>query len=406
MVAALAAGLYGKAPIVKGRSPVAPALLSAVAAFSPLLLAALIQARLAGLPIVFPVLCTLWIAMVMAVTRIVLRLTLAALVKHGYCIDRCIVLAPTDPAARLYAATLDRLCNGRLRTVASLAMPQADAGAFLAWIEACVRRADADQFIIVQAGERGHVARSVTWQMVRLGADVTVIPEFGAPRRFAASPSLSADVPPLDSDPAPLSRFQAGLKRAFDVVVAIILLASTSPIWAMVALTIKLGDGGTVFFRQDRHGRQGRVFRIWKFRTMRAAAAPASTGMQTSRNDVRVTRVGKFLRKASLDELPQLLNVLAGDMSIVGPRPHAVGMLVAGEMPFSLLDEYDVRHDVKPGITGWAQVNGSRGELDSARSLRRRFALDRFYIENWSIGLDAVIVLRTAILPFTDRVAC
>jgi lipopolysaccharide/colanic/teichoic acid biosynthesis glycosyltransferase len=145
------------------------------------------------------------------------------------------------------------------------------------------------------------------------------------------------------------------------------------------------------------------VFDIWKFRTMHHHMADAKAGRQTSRDDRRVTRVGRFLRRTSLDELPQLMNVLRGHMSIVGPRPHALGMTVAGKDMTDLAEGYNARHMMKPGITGWAQVNGCRGEIDSERKLRRRLALDCHYIENWSLRADARIILRTAALIAFDR---
>ena len=124
---------------------------------------------------------------------------------------------------------------------------------------------------------------------------------------------------------------------------------------------------------------------------------------QTSRNDKRVTRIGRFLRRTSLDELPQFVNVLAGDMSIVGPRPHALGMTVAGRAVTDLVPGYAERHRMKPGITGWAQVNGCRGEVDGPRKLRRRVALDCYYIHNWSLLIDLWVMLRTAAILFIDR---
>jgi len=145
------------------------------------------------------------------------------------------------------------------------------------------------------------------------------------------------------------------------------------------------------------------MFRVWKFRTMYHDGAGGGPLLQTRRNDKRVTRVGRLLRRTSLDELPQLFNVIRGEMSIVGPRPHAQTMTTAGQPLHALLQSYSSRHRIKPGITGWAQVNGCRGEVHTEAKLRERVALDCHYIENWSVALDAWIILRTVGLVLFDR---
>jgi lipopolysaccharide/colanic/teichoic acid biosynthesis glycosyltransferase len=157
-----------------------------------------------------------------------------------------------------------------------------------------------------------------------------------------------------------------------------------------------------VLFRQPRAGFNDRVIEVWKFRTMYADARDDRAVHQTKRNDPRVTRVGRILRRTSLDELPQLFNVLAGSMSIVGPRPHALGMTAAGAALHDVIEDYSARHRLKPGITGWAQVNGCRGEVRTHDQLRRRVSLDCYYIENWSLRLDLWIIARTAVKILND----
>jgi Undecaprenyl-phosphate glucose phosphotransferase len=193
---------------------------------------------------------------------------------------------------------------------------------------------------------------------------------------------------------------QSGLiKRIEDVVISTILILLIAPILLLVALAIKLDSKGPVIFKQRRHGFNNDVFEVYKFRSMTVADSARSDVQQATRNDFRVTRVGKFLRRSSLDELPQLFNVLKGNMSIVGPRPHAVqhGIEFA-----SIISEYFARHNVKPGITGWAQVNGLRGETDTVDKMHRRVEFDLHYIENWSLLLDVKIILRTAIAVWFD----
>jgi polysaccharide biosynthesis protein PslA len=142
---------------------------------------------------------------------------------------------------------------------------------------------------------------------------------------------------------------------------------------------------------------------VWKFRTMYHNARDERAVQQTSRYDRRVTRVGRILRRFSLDELPQLINVIQGDMSVVGPRPHALGMTSVGLPMTEVLEEYAARHRLKPGITGWAQVNGCRGEVDSHEKLRRRVALDCYYIDNWSLSFDLWVIVRTMALLLFDE---
>ncbi len=181
------------------------------------------------------------------------------------------------------------------------------------------------------------------------------------------------------------------LKRVEDVVLGAIFLAVSAPAMLACAIAIKATSKGPVLFRQRRYGLGGREFHVWKFRSM-AVAEDGARVTQAKKNDARVTRIGAFMRRTSLDELPQFLNVLRGDMSIVGPRPHAVAH---NEQYKKLIDVYMLRHKVKPGITGWAQVNGWRGETDTLDKMIARVEHDLFYIQHWSVLFDLEIVLRT-----------
>ncbi len=190
----------------------------------------------------------------------------------------------------------------------------------------------------------------------------------------------------------PLSFIEVSLKRVFDVVAAALALVMLSPLLLIVALAIKLDSGGPVFFVQRRYGFNQEPFRIFKFRSMTTMDDHAEL-RQATRGDVRVTRVGRFIRRANIDELPQLLNVLRGDMSLVGPRPHIMSHDHMFERSIALSAR---RHNVKPGITGWAQVNGFRGEIDTDDKLRGRIEHDLHYIDNWTPWLDLRILLMTA----------
>jgi len=192
---------------------------------------------------------------------------------------------------------------------------------------------------------------------------------------------------------APLNSFELLIKRAFDIVFASTALVALMPLLALVAIVIKLDSPGPVIFRQTRHGFNGKPFHILKFRTM-TVLEDGDSIKQAVRSDKRVTRVGLWWRRSSIDELPQLINVLRGEMSIVGPRPHAA----AHDNHFDqVIANYAFRHRMKPGITGYAQVKGLRGETPTVEAMQRRVDLDLWYIDNWSFLLDFAIVLRTVV---------
>jgi Undecaprenyl-phosphate glucose phosphotransferase len=234
---------------------------------------------------------------------------------------------------------------------------------------------------------------------VRLAPDVAA---FSFPdRRFVTVGRL----PMMQLFERPISGWSFVVKTLEDRLLAACLLIALSPLLAAVALAIKLDSRGPVFFRQKRYGFNHNLFECWKFRTMHHHLSDANAEVLTRRDDDRVTRVGRFLRKTSLDELPQLINVLKGDMSLVGPRPHATSAKAAGRLYEEAVDAYAARHRVKPGITGWAQVNGWRGETDTLEKIERRVEYDLFYIEHWSLALDLKILLRTALVVLGDREA-
>lgn len=193
----------------------------------------------------------------------------------------------------------------------------------------------------------------------------------------------------------PMTGWQALLKRVFDILVSSIVLLLLSPVFLIVALAIKLDSPGPVFFRQDRFGFNDELIPVWKFRTMHSNQTDRNAERLATANDPRVTKVGRILRKTSLDELPQLFNVLNGSMSLVGPRPHATRAKAGDRLYQEVIEGYGSRHRVKPGITGWAQVNGWRGETDTDEKIIRRVEHDLYYISHWSIWLDIQILLRT-----------
>jgi len=191
------------------------------------------------------------------------------------------------------------------------------------------------------------------------------------------------------------------LKKMEDIVLGALILLLILPIMLVIALVIKLTSPGPVLFKQRRHGLNGEVIKVYKFRTM-TALDDGDIVVQASKNDPRITSIGKFLRRYSLDELPQFINVLQGTMSIVGPRPHAVAH---NEYYRALINGYMQRHKVKPGITGWAQVNGLRGETDTIDKMQARVEYDTYYINHWSIGFDLKIILLTILTGANDKSA-
>ena len=213
------------------------------------------------------------------------------------------------------------------------------------------------------------------------------------------------DMPLAHLSGARSSGLQLALKRLIDVVFSVAALVVLSPALAGIALAIRLDSPGPVLFKQRRHGYMNEEVLVWKFRSMRADASDAQALRQVTFGDDRVTRVGRFLRRTSLDELPQLWNVIRGEMSLVGPRPHAIGMLANGADASKLVATYAHRHRMKPGLTGWAAVNGSRGPIDSPEAVRRRVSLDLEYVERQSVWLDLSIMLRTLPCVLGDRVA-
>jgi exopolysaccharide biosynthesis polyprenyl glycosylphosphotransferase len=194
----------------------------------------------------------------------------------------------------------------------------------------------------------------------------------------------------------PIKRWNAVLKSAEDALLSRILILLLLPLLGLIALAIKLDSPGPVIFKQRRHAFNNSEFDIYKFRTMRFSEEVVGDGLQqTGRFDRRVTRIGQFLRSTSLDELPQLFNVVKGEMSLVGPRPHAVNMRTEDRLGSEITGKYAQRHRVKPGMTGWSQVNGARGATTTMAQLRRRVVLDLMYIDNWSLWLDLKILVLT-----------
>jgi len=258
-----------------------------------------------------------------------------------------------------------------------------------------IRQDIADEVIIALPWSQAQRVQELTMLLATTPVRIRLAPDLAgfhfADRRIATR----AGVPMLTLFDRPISGWSSVFKWIEDRAIALAALAFVAPLMLVVAAAIKLDSPGPVLFKQRRFGFNDRLIEVWKFRTMAVDDDDGDTLLQATRDDPRVTRVGRFLRKSSIDELPQLLNVLRGDMSIVGPRPHAVATRAAGKLFQDIVDRYAARHRVKPGITGWAQVNGWRGETDTVDKIRKRVEFDLYYIDNWSVWFDFYIILRT-----------
>ncbi len=207
--------------------------------------------------------------------------------------------------------------------------------------------------------------------------------------------SYIGDVPFIDVFDRPITDWGLVAKWAFDKVVAATAIALLAPVFAAIALAVRLESKGPILFRQKRYGFNNELIEVCKFRSMYVDRCDHAASKLVTRDDPRVTKVGRFIRRTSLDELPQLFNVLRGELSLVGPRPHALQAKAADKLYNEVVDGYFARHKVKPGITGWAQINGWRGETDTPEKIRKRVEHDIYYIENWSLFLDLYILIRT-----------
>lgn len=225
-----------------------------------------------------------------------------------------------------------------------------------------------------------------------LVVDVNVIPDLQQYRLLNQSIVDWDGLPIINLSGTPMTGTELRLKAVFDRVLSFLLLLLLSPLFLILAVLVRVSSPGAVLFRQQRHGIGGEPIEILKFRSMAQHAEPEGQFKQATSADTRVTSVGKLLRKTSLDELPQLINVLKGEMSLVGPRPHPLEL---NDLFMSRIPKYMLRHKVKPGLTGWAQVNGYRGITDTEEKMELRIEHDLWYIQNWSLWLDLKILLQT-----------
>ncbi|WP_170919498.1 undecaprenyl-phosphate glucose phosphotransferase [Halomonas sp. BC2] len=268
------------------------------------------------------------------------------------------------------------------------------------WLDRLARRVtetDAKEIWICVPLELGGVVRAIFYSLRNHTAEVRFIPEFRDMRLLNHRTSEVAGHLAIDLSVSPINGMARVVKRAEDIIVGSLISLMILPVCIAIALAIKFTSPGPVLFKQYRTGSNGKVFKVYKFRSMKVHQEKEGVVTQATKNDNRLTPIGAFLRRTSLDELPQFYNVLQGRMSIVGPRPHA---LAHNEYYKELVESYMRRHKVKPGITGWAQVNGLRGETDTLEKMQRRVEYDLWYIDNWSVWLDLKIIFMTVFKGF------
>jgi Undecaprenyl-phosphate glucose phosphotransferase len=248
--------------------------------------------------------------------------------------------------------------------------------------------------VAVPSGATARIAQLIH-ELAPVPNAVSILMDGYDPQTEGAAHERLLDMPLAQLAGARRGAAQSLLKRIIDVLFSVGGLIVLAPALAAISIAIRLDSPGPILFKQRRHGYMNEEVLVWKFRSMRTEMTDYAAARQVTADDERVTKVGRFLRRSSLDELPQLWNVIRGEMSLVGPRPHAIGMLTNGAEASKLVESYAHRHRMKPGLTGWAAINGSRGPVDTPEAIRRRVALDLEYVERQSVWLDLTIMLRT-----------
>jgi Undecaprenyl-phosphate glucose phosphotransferase len=334
--------------------------------------------------------------------RIVAAGYVSLLLRHGLLNRRIVVLGTSGLGGRLARHIgCNAACN--LKVVRLYDEPSWQTEADLRERLAYIRDNDIDCVAIaLPLAEEARILWLVG-ELKQLPVDVYVVTDSLSFGRLSAKTPNIAGIPLIVGAERPLKEWRAVAKAVEDWVLAVAGLAFLAPLLLFIALAIKLDSRGPVFFRQPRLGFNQKIFHVFKFRTMYVEVCDKLGDQLTLVGDARITRLGSFLRKSSLDELPQLLNVLAGDMSIVGPRPHPLNAKAADKRYDEVVAGYAARHRVKPGITGWAQVNGWRGQTDTYEKIEKRVEHDLTYIERWSVLFDLKIILKTTVCGFYHR---
>ncbi|WP_457788251.1 undecaprenyl-phosphate glucose phosphotransferase [Pseudomonas sp. PL-6] len=348
----------------------------------------------------------LWFAvslLAFGVERLLLLALFRRWIASGQFLQSAVILGGTENGVRL-AEFMARHCDIRSGLIGFIddrigRMPETLAGLPLLGnsrdLERLIRRERVTQVLVALPWSAENRIGQIVHELRKLPVNVLLVPDMLAFRHARNRITEVGGLPMFNVSERPLDGWSPLIKRLEDLLLASLALIPALPLMVLVALAIKLDSSGPVLFRQKRYGYNNRLIEVFKFRSMYCDRADANAERQTTRDDDRITRVGRFIRKTSLDELPQLFNVLLGSMSMVGPRPHATATKAAGILFEDAVKEYTARHRVKPGITGWAQINGYRGETDTLEKIEKRVEYDLQYIENWSVWFDLYILFRT-----------
>lgn len=337
--------------------------------------------------------------LVLTAWRYLLRLLLNFLRRHDHNTRSAAIIGLTEPGKNLARqlsmnAQLGIRLRGIYTTPNDMGETNSEGLSLLGDVTSAIAAARAGRLDIVYIALPLHQEALISSLLAAFSdttATVHLLPDSLGPNLLGGKWSRIGDTELISIYDTNISGFKSALKRLEDICVSSVAILLLSPLMLAIAIAIKLSSPGPVIFRQRRYGYGGKVISVWKFRSM-TVAENGSSVTQAKRNDPRVTPLGRILRRTSLDELPQLFNVLYGSMSIVGPRPHAVAH---NEQYRNLVQGYMLRHKVKPGMTGWAQVNGWRGETDTLHKMKMRIEHDLAYIRHWSLWLDLKIMLKT-----------
>jgi Undecaprenyl-phosphate glucose phosphotransferase len=324
------------------------------------------------------------------------------LTRAGQLSDNVVIVGATEAARRIVARnTRERELNilGYFDDRAGRTPQSMEGAPFLGGLNdllAWPRLPEVDRIVVTVTSTAQTRVNGLIDRLRGLPQEIILVLDLDGFNPEQTSLARVADAPAAYISGAPKDLRRAIVKRLFDLTIAGLCLIAFFVPMTLVALLVKLDSPGPVFFRQKRHGFNNEIIRVWKFRSMRPDRA-AEDGMisQTQHNDPRVTRLGRILRATSIDELPQLLNVISGEMSLVGPRPHAIGMTTEEVEVHRIVGDYAHRHRMKPGLTGWAQINGSRGPVHTTDEVRTRVALDMEYVAKASVWLDLYILVMT-----------
>ncbi|HBQ8538403.1 TPA: undecaprenyl-phosphate glucose phosphotransferase [Klebsiella pneumoniae] len=340
------------------------------------------------------------------VCRLSIRIILGMLRKIGY-ITRKVAVAGSLPAGLNLLRTFQNapwlgfVVKGIYDDIKIDSYEDVPYGGTLSELVEDARSGKIDRIYIAMSMKDETRLRDIISQLTDTTCSVLLIPDVFTFNILQSRTEEINGVPVVPLFDTPLNGINMVFKRIEDVVVSSIILLLISPVLCTIAVIVKVTSPGPVIFRQIRYGMDGKPIRVWKFRSMTVMENDTKV-IQATKNDVRVTKVGKFLRRTSLDELPQFFNVLFGQMSVVGPRPHAVSH---NEQYRSLIQGYMLRHKVKPGITGLAQINGWRGETDTLEKMEKRIEYDLMYIRSWSVWLDLKIIFLTVFKGFINKSA-